>query len=52
MIKLQTLLGLSFKQPELSIEEKKKLKLDEAVQAFATRIDPSLNTVSSIKNGS
>lgn len=50
MIKLQTLLGLPFKQPELSIEEKKRLKLDQAVQAFATRIDPSLNTVSSIKN--
>ena len=50
MIKLQTILGLPFKQPEPSIEEKKRLKLDQAVQRFATRIDPSLNSVASIKN--
>ncbi|WP_420420783.1 hypothetical protein [Simkania sp.] len=50
MIKIQSLFNFSRKDIQPSVEEQKRLELDQAIQLFASRIDSSLNTVSSIKN--
>lgn len=49
MIKIQTLFNLTNKETQLSFEDQKRQDLDQVVQTFASRIDPSLNSVLSIK---
>ncbi|WP_420420779.1 hypothetical protein [Simkania sp.] len=43
-------LMLPFENTQLSLEDEKRLGLDQAIQMFTSHVDPSLNSTREIKN--